>query len=191
MKRTLTAAAGLFLALALASCAAPPADAPQTLVRHAVAAPAVENSTVDEPPAAPAATLTITDARPMTMPESGVLDPPDFVSVFELHDPGAGFPADTAAGPRILLTHATSFGNPPAPGNTWLELGEADRIVALGSTWRITNRLEAPKSWLRDDPALFERTFGARPGTLVLVTCVPRWEGRATHNLIIIAEEAS
>jgi len=115
------------------------------------------------------------------------LDPPDYSGIFEIRDAVHGYPADTSSGPRFLLAHATSPGRTPAPGNAWQQLSVGDRVEALGTTWRIAERVEAPKSWPTDDPALVELTFGAGPGTLVLITCVPRWEGRATHNLILTA----
>ncbi|WP_433585378.1 hypothetical protein [Microbacterium hydrocarbonoxydans] len=196
MKTFLAAVAALALTVSLASCAAPqPEDAPQTVERVPASAASASSTApvtpdVHEPSApAPAMTLTITEVLPMK--KTATLDPPDYVSIFEIRDEHEGYFANTAAGPRFLLTHAMSLGNPPAPGNLWQELAVGDGIEALGSNWTITERVEAPKSWPTDDPALEERILGAGPGTLILITCVPRWEGRATHNLIIIAEEAS
>lgn len=202
MKKMLTVTTVAFaLMLSLASCAAPlPETAPQTAERPVAASPApsstpeptVAVAPVDltEPPAAvvpePTPALTITAVEPMAF--AATLDPPDYSSVFEVRDAGHGYTADTTAGPRFLLSHAMSLGNPPAPGNDWQALQEGQTIEALGSDWTITSRIEAPKNWPADDSALVERTYGASPGTLVLVTCVPRWEGRATHNLILIAE---
>lgn len=126
------------------------------------------------------------------MPFAAALDPPTLDSIFEIRDAEHGYAADTAVGPRFLLTHATSPGRTPSPGNLWQELAVGDRIEALGTSWRIDSRVVAPKSWLTDDPALVERTFGADAETLVLITCVPRFEGAATHNLIFTAtKEAS
>lgn len=202
MKKMLPAAAALALVLSLASCAVPLAEtAPQTAERPVVASPApvitpTPTSTeapidLPEPPAVvvpePTPALTITAVEPMAF--AATLDPPDYNSVFEVRDVGHGYTADATAGPRFLLSHAMSLGNPPAPGNEWQGLQEGQTIEALGSTWTVSERLEAPKSWPTDDPALVERTYGAAAGTLVLITCVPRWEGRATHNLILIATE--
>lgn len=191
MKTLLAAFAALALIVSLASCVAPqPENAPQTVQRAAAtAAPAPTMAPeLEEPVPAPepSTTLTITEVLPMA--KAATLDPPDYVNIFEVRDDAHEYFADTTVGPRFLLTHAMSLGNAPAPGNLWQELVVGDRIEALGSTWSITERVEAPKSWPTDDPALKERTLGAGPGTLVLITCVPRWEGRATENLIVIAE---
>lgn len=197
MKTLLAAIAALALTVSLASCAAPqPEDAPQTVERTTVLA--VPASTATPAPAVaepvppvtePTTTLTISHVLPMA--KAATLDPPNFTDTFEIRDREEGYLADTALGPRFLLTHAMSLGNPPAPGNLWQELAVGDGIDALGASWRITERVEAPKSWPTDDPALKERILGAAPGTLILITCVPRWEGRATDNLILIAKEAS
>lgn len=199
MKTFLAALAALALTVFLASCAPAPTDAgPQTIERPAVAStqtpapvePPAHDAPAPEPaPAAPA--LAIAGVESMAFPVFPApltLDPPTLGDVFEIRDAGHGYAADTAVGPRFLLAHATSPGRTPAPGNAWQELQKGDRIEALSSAWRIVERVEAPKSWLTEDPALVDRTFGAGPGTLILITCVPRWEGRATHNLIIIAE---
>ncbi|WP_447947967.1 hypothetical protein [Microbacterium maritypicum] len=202
MKKMLTAVTALALLLSLGSCAAPLSeDATQPAERPVATSPAPE-ATPDatgaaapvgapEPPveAVPVPTLTINAVEPMAF--ATTLDPPTLSGVFEIRDAEHGYLADTERGPRFLLAHATSPGRAPAPGNLWQELAVGDRIEALGSSWSITERVEASKSWPTDDAALVQRTYGADPGTLVLITCVPRWEGRATHNLINIAEEAS
>lgn len=198
MKTLLAAIAALALIVSLTSCSAPqPENDAQQSTKQVVATaaptptptPTTEvTEPVAEPTPEPSTALTISDVRAMGW--TGTLDPPDYTNVFELRDAEEGWLADTAAGPRVLLTHAMSFGNPPAPGNAWQELAVGDRIEALGSTWTITERAEAPKSFPTDDPALMERIVGAGPGTLVLITCVPGWT-KATHNLILIAEEAS
>lgn len=198
MKTFLAAIAALALTVSLASCApAPTETGPQTIERPVAAStqtPApVEPPAEDAPapgPAPVAPTLIISEVARMEF--SPTLDPPNYSGVFEIRDEAHGYLGDTAAGPRFLLTHAMSLGNAPAPGNFWQELAVGDGIEAFGSNWRIVERTEAPKSWPTDDPVLLERTVGAGPGTLVLITCVPRWEGRATDNLILIAElEAS
>lgn len=201
MKNTFIAAVELVLVLALASCAPAPTETePQTFERPVATASAspvpepTEKAASVEPHAEPApeavATLTISEVEPMAF--AATLDPPTLDGIFEIRDAEHGYAADTAVGPRFLLTHATSPGRTPSPGNLWQELAVGDRIEALGSAWRIVEHVEAPKSWLADDPDLVERTFGAGPGTLVLVTCIPRWEGAATHNLILTAtKEAS
>lgn len=201
MKNTFIAAAGLALVLALTSCAPAPTE-PEAQTVKQPAAPATsspvpegtETAAPVEPTAEPApeiaTTLAITEVEPM--PFAATLDPPTLDDIFEIRDAEHGYPAETAAGPRFLLTHATSPGRAPSPGNLWQELAVGDRIETLGASWRIDSRVEEPKSWLTNDPALVERTFGAGPGTLVLVTCVPRWEGTASHNLIFTAtKEAS
>lgn len=191
MKRTL-AVIGLSvtLALGLSSCAPPPPpSAPPLSVERATTTPSVPRETTNPVPEVAPPALVIEAVEPMAFAET--LDPPDYAGTFEIRDAENGYPADTDAGPRFLLAHATSPGRAPAPGNGWQTLTIGDRISALGASWVITERVEAPKNWPTDDPALAERTFGAGPGALVLITCVPRLEGRATHNLIIIAEEAS
>lgn len=198
MKTFLAAIAALALTVSLVSCAAPqPEDAPQTVERTVAsvaptptAAPPLEaNEPAESPVTEPTTTLTVSEVLPMA--KAATLDPPDYVNIFEIRDEQEGYLANTTVGPRFLLTHAMSSGNPPAPGNRWQELATGDHIEALGSNWTITERVEAPKSWPTDDPALKARIFSAGPGTLILITCVPRWEGRAIENLIIIAEEAS
>lgn len=194
MKTFLSAIAALALTVLLASCApAPTETGPQTIERPAAAStqtPAPVERPAEAPEPAPVApTLIINEVEPMSF--SPTLDPPNYTDIFEIRDEHEGYFANTGLGPRFLLTHAMSLGNSPAPGNLWQELAVGDGIEALGSNWHITERVEAPKSWPTDDAALEERILGAGPGTLVLITCVPRWEGRATHNLIIIAEEAS
>ena len=196
MKTFLAAIAALALTVSLVSCAGSQReDAPQTVERTVAsaaptptAAPPLE---ADEPAESsvtePTTTLTVSEVLPMA--KAATLDPPDYVNIFEIRDELEGYFADTTVGPRFLLTHAMSLGNPPAPGNRWQELATGDHIEALGSNWTITERVEAPKSWPTDDPVLEERILGAGPGTLILITCVPRWEGRATQNLILIAQQ--
>lgn len=196
MKNTLASlAAAVALVLGLSACAAAPTHvAPPTLNRpSATSTPALstpmETATPAEPVSEPEPTpaLTITGVEPMAF--AATLDPPSLDGTFEIRDDEHGYAADSAVGPRFLLAHATSPGRAPTPGNAWQELAVGDRIEALGSVWRIVERVEESKSWLTDDPALVERTFGADAGTLVLITCVPRWEGRATDNLILIAQQ--
>lgn len=199
MKTLLAAIAALALIVSLASCSATQPATPPQAVERVPAASASVPTTAPAPDAKdpagpsapePATTLVISDVLPMAW--TGTLDPPNYTDIFELRDETHNYLADTAAGPRFLLTHAMSLGNPPAPGNLWQELAVGDRIDALGSNWRIVERVEAPKSWPTDNPALMDRTVGAGPGTLVLITCVPRFEGAASHNLILTAtKEAS
>jgi len=189
MKRTL-AVIGLTVTLALGlSACAPPSKTPPLSVERATAAPSEPRETTNPVPEVALPALVIDAVEPMGFAET--LDPPDYAGTFEIRDAENGYPADTDAGPRFLLAHATSPGRALAPGNAWQRLAAGDRIYGLGDAWVITERVEAPKSWPTDDAALVGRTFGAEPGTLVLITCVPRSEGRATHNLVLIAEEAS
>lgn len=189
MKRTLTALGiAVTLALGLSACASPPST-PPLAVERATAAPSAPREATNPVPEVTPPALTIESVEPMAFAET--LDPPSYEGTFEIRDAAHGYAADTDAGPRFLLAHATSPGRTPAPGNAWQALNVGDRIDALGESWVITERAEAPKSWPTDDAALVGRTFGAGPGTLVLITCVPRAEGRATHNLIITAKEAS
>lgn len=196
MKNTLASlVAVVALVLGLSACAPAPTDAaPPTLNRpSATAAPSSAPGETARPaehapaPAPVVPTLTITGVESMAY--AATLDPPTLDGVFEIRDAEHGYAGDSVIGPRFLLAHATSPGREPAPGNAWQELREGDRIEALGSIWRIAERIEAPKNWPTDNPVLVDQTFGAGPGTLILITCVPRWEGRATHNLILIAQQ--
>ncbi|WP_156371741.1 hypothetical protein [Microbacterium sp. Leaf203] len=185
--RTLLLTAGLLLSAA-ALCAVAtdvqtPASQPSptastaTMTPPSVVTTEVPDVETSESPDAPP-THVIADIQELTVGDDLVIDPPDFEHVFRVH----GLPD----GPIWLAAHARSLGRGTAPGNVFLTFQVGDRIEALGTSWRVTERWSALKGDAGaqgpySDPQAYS-------GRLILVSCLPREGGAATSNTWLVAE---
>lgn len=172
--------ASISATLVLGIAAVSPATAPVSPSPSTSVMPTVITTMTPEPAdtAVPEPTHVIDDIRTMSVAADGVISPPDFDHVFQVQ----GLPY----GPVWLAAHAHSPGRGIAPGNTFLTFEVGDRIDALGTSWRITERWAAPKGDVTtqgpySNPSLYT-------GHLIIVSCLPRDSGAATQNTWLVAE---
>lgn len=183
--RILSAVAALFLAasaafavLAVATVpSAEPQPAPSAAEPRPTASPVVTTD-APKPGDVAAPTYTLTDIRDMDVAADGVIAPPDFDHIYRVH----GLPD----GPVWLAAHARSPGRGTAPGNEFLTFQVGDRIEALGTAWRVTERWSAAKGDATEQGPYSDPQ--AYSGRLILVSCLPREGGAALSNTWFVAE---
>ena len=120
----------------------------------------------------------------------GVMNPPNYTSVFLIRNQSAGSLDRAAEGTIFMVTHAVYGGR--APGNllqsrqqTLLKPG--DEILVNGVKYLFTEARIIPKTELGNHADLWEN----QPGRLIIVTCQVRAEGGiAINNMVLIAHLA-
>jgi len=126
-----------------------------------------------------------------TMTVSAVIDPPDYVSVFEvlgLNSYGLEIPESSV----FLATHALSRGG-HAPGNYLVNdndeatLQPGDEIFVNGVVYEFTHAISMSKT----DLPFSQEVWNNDPNRLVIITCVPRDNGRAVDNIILFGRLAA
>lgn len=186
------AVAGLTLALLLTGCAAQPVaeptptqwvshDATPTPAHSVTPTPTFEP--VVAPPAEPVLAVTTngTVAAVNAQGES-TWEPPTWSGVYRVVDEAHGYPA--TGGTRYFISHARSpWSDGRSEGNDWVDtLTTPGAIVQLDSTrYAIDAVITAAKTDIGAVP-IWEHI----EGRAILITCVPRWEGSAVENRIII-----
>jgi hypothetical protein len=126
--------------------------------------------------------------------EGRTIDPPDADAAYLLANHGYP-PSHADEGTVFIALHAMSDGI-SAPGNLLADidtrqprLAVGDTVVADGMTYTVTDAYTARKTVVAADEALWTPVT---PNRLVIITCLPNTSGhgRATHNVVIIAERA-
>lgn len=188
------AVAGLTLALLLTGCAAQPVAEPtptQSVSHDATATPAHSvtptppSEPVVAPPAEPVLAVTTngTVAAVNAQGES-TWEPPTWTGVYQVVDEAHGFPA--TGGTAFYITHARSpWSAERGEGNDWVDVltTPGDIVLLDGTRFVIDAVISAAKTDIGAVP-IWEHI----EGRAVLITCVPRWEGSAVENRIIILE---
>ena len=120
----------------------------------------------------------------------GLMNPPNFTSVFLIRNQSAGSLERAAEGTIFMVTHAVYGGR--APGNllqsrqqTLLKPG--DEILVNGLRYLFTEARIIPKTELGSHADIWDN----EPGRLIIVTCQVRAEGGiAINNMVLIAHLA-
>lgn len=150
-----------------------------TLKPAAVSTPTATPAPTPTPYSGPVA---ITVAATATMKFTPVLQPADFVNVFQIVDPAHGYYATGET--TFLVTHSYAKGY-GAPGNAWEKLTVGEVVAYGGHFYRIDYTATPAKGQLYDEPV-----WGNDPDELVLITCSSRGPGNpATNNFVIRAEQ--
>lgn len=184
-KNTLTAAAGLTLALLLTGCAAQPAPERTPAPSVSQAAPAVTNPPLTPTPTAepvsPPAEPVLSVTTGGTVPTALEWEPPTLTGVYRVVDEEHGFPATGGTG--YFIAHAQSpWTGERSEGNDWVDSlhTPGDTVLLDGERYVIDAVITAAKTAIGSVP-IWEHV----QGRAVLITCVPRWEGSAVENRII------
>jgi hypothetical protein len=128
--------------------------------------------------------VTMTVAATATMKWESVLEPTDFVNVFQIVDPAHGFYASGEATYLIAHSYAKGYG---APGNAWEKLVVGNIVEYNGSFYEV-NRVATPiKGTLASEPIW--GNYGLDPNALYMITCESRGpDSPATNNYVISLE---
>lgn len=129
--------------------------------------------------------VTMTVAATSTMKWESVLEPTDFVNVFQIVDPSHGFYATGEATYLIAHSYAKGYG---APGNSWEKLVVGNVVKYNGYFYKV-NRVSTPiKGTLASEPVW--GNYGLDPNMLVMITCKSRGlDSPATNNYVIRLEK--
>lgn len=183
--------AGLTLALLLTGCSAQPTAAPSpshspaAFPTASVTPGAVPTAAASEPAAAPPAEPVLTVTMTGTVLWAAEWEPPALSGIYRVVDEAHGFPQDD--GTRFYISHARSpWTAERSEGNDWVDtLTTPGGIVLLdGARYAVTEVITAAKTDI-GAVGIWEHA----DGRAVLITCVPRWEGSAIENRIIILQK--
>lgn len=126
--------------------------------------------------------VAMTVATTATMKWSPVLEPSDFVNIFQLVDPAKGFYASGET--TYLITHSYAAGS-GAPGNAWEKL-VVGNVVEYDNHFYEINRVSTPAQGDISEEPIWTND----PNMLVMITCVSRGPGNpATNNYVLRLEK--